>query len=106
MTWNETQLYFGTSQSGGGSVSRAQFDDFVDTHVTPRFPDGLTILAGDGQWTGPAGLGQEKSFVLILLYPPQMRDADRFIEEIRQSYKTLFYQESVLRTDNKSTISF
>ena len=59
--WNETQLYFGTSQPGGGAVNRADFDGFIDTHVTPRFPDGLTLLAGDGQFNGEKGLVKEKS---------------------------------------------
>ena len=71
--WNETQLYCGTSQPGGGAVNRADFDGFIDTHVTPRFPDGLTLLAGDGQFNGEKGLIKEKSYVLILFYPEDRR---------------------------------
>ncbi len=46
-----TELYFGTAREGG-AVTDAEFKDFVDNHVTPRFPDGLTLLKGDGQFRG------------------------------------------------------
>ena len=35
-----------------------------------------------------------------------MKDADKLIEEIREAYKTLFFQESVLRADSRAKISF
>jgi hypothetical protein len=105
--WNRTELYFGTSRPAGAPVSDRQFANFIDTYVTPRFPDGLTLLAGYGQFKTSSGdINKEKSFVLILFYPPQMRDANRNIEELREIYKNLFQQESVLRSDSNSFISF
>ena len=75
--------------------------------MTPRFPDGLTLLAGYGQFKNSAGvINKEKSFVLILFYPPQMRDASKLIQEIREIYKAMFQQESVLRADSNTFISF
>lgn len=47
--WNRTELYFGTGRPDGSVVSDAEFQQFVDIQVTPRFPDGLTLLAGYGQ---------------------------------------------------------
>jgi Protein of unknown function (DUF3574) len=44
--------------------------------------------------------------VLILFYPPQMRDASKLIQEIREIYKAMFQQESVLRADSNTFISF
>ena len=80
---------------------------FVDQQVTPRFPDGLTLLAGYGQFRNSAGvIDKEKSLVLILFYPPQMRDASKLIEQIRETYKGMFQQESVLRADANNFISF
>jgi hypothetical protein len=105
--WNRTELYFGTGRPDGSMVSDAQFAQFVDQQVTPRFPDGLTLLAGYGQFKNSAGvINKEKSLVLILFYPPQMRDASKLIEEIRETYKTMFQQESVLRADSNNFISF
>jgi Protein of unknown function (DUF3574) len=105
--WNRTELYFGTGRPDGSVVSDEEFMQFVDEQVTPRFPDGLTLLAGYGQFKNSAGvIDKEKSLVLILFYPPQMKDASKLIEEIREIYKAIFQQESVLRADIKNFISF
>jgi hypothetical protein len=96
-----TELYFGTAKPDG-VVSEEQFKQFIDEHVTPRFPDGLTVLEGDGQFRGESGLiVKEQSYVLILLYPYEaLADGSQRIERIRALYKRLFDQESVLRVDD------
>lgn len=104
-TFLRTELYFG-SQQPKGQVSPAEFDRFVDKVVTPRFPDGLTQLTGEGQFLGSAGPIEEKSFVVILLYPISDQQANREIEEIRTAYKLKFQQESVLRADSRDLVSF
>lgn len=104
--WIRTELYFGTNRDGG-VVSDTDFDNFVDAEVTPLFPDGLTLLTGYGQFKNSAGIIiREKSHLLILLYPPQMHDANQKIENLRECYKKRFAQESVLRVDSMSRISF
>lgn len=104
--FNRTELYFG-SEKPGPDVTRQQFDRFVDKKVTPRFPDGLTLLTGYGQFKGSNGkIVQEQSFVLILLYPQDDKKANSEIQEIRKIYKGNFEQESVLRTDSRERISF
>jgi hypothetical protein len=104
--WARTELYFGTSRPGLPEVTEAEFTNFVDTEVTPRFPDGLTRLTGKGQFSGSSGLIKETSHVMILFYPLQMRNANSLIQEIRDRYKAMFNQESVLRADGYSIISF
>jgi hypothetical protein len=96
-----TELYFGTAKPGG-VVSEAEFLDFVDRHVTPRFPDGLTLIKGDGQFRSDGNtIVKEQSFVLILLYPHDTRDEGlRRIERIRTLYKDEFDQQSVVRVDD------
>jgi hypothetical protein len=104
--WARTELYFGTSKPAG-QVTDEEFAAFIDYEVTPRFPDGLTLLTGYGQFRGSTGeLIREKSHVLIILYPPQMADANKKLQEIREQYKTMFQQESVLRVDSVSFVSF
>jgi hypothetical protein len=44
------QLFFGHSIPGGGTVAETEWQDFLATSVTPRFPGGLTVLDGHGQW--------------------------------------------------------
>lgn len=105
--WGRTELYFGSQKLDGSSVSEEEFNQFINTEVTPRFPDGLTLLTGYGQFKNSSGtIIREKSFVLILFYPAQTPDANKKIQEIRESYKKTYFQESVLRADSYSIISF
>ena len=96
-----TELYFGRNIPSGGTVSESDWQKFVDEVVTPRFPDGLTVLDADGQWRGKDGLiAREESKVIVLLYPRKDRKATNAkIEEIRAEYKKRFAQEAVMRID-------
>ncbi len=49
---------------------------------------------------------REDSRLLILFYPPQTVNANKKIQEIREIYKAKFNQESVLRADSYSVVSF
>jgi hypothetical protein len=96
-----TELFFGTAKKDG-VVTEEEFRGFVDSEVTPRFPDGLTLLKGDGQFRGEDGITiKEQSFVLILLYPYEtFAKSSQKIQKIRELYKDQFAQESVLRVDD------
>ena len=101
-----TELFFGLSRRGG-VVSEEEFQDFVEEYVTMRFPDGLTLLTGAGQFRDRAGVTTtEKAKLLILLYPLRAERASERIEEIRTEYKRRFEQQSVLRADAISCVSF
>ena len=101
-----TDLFFGTARPDG-VVTKEEFLVFIDQEVTPRFPDGLTILDGHGQFRGADGvLVKENSFVLVLLYPAETaNESTRKIEQIRSLYITQFQQESVLRVDDPFGVS-
>jgi hypothetical protein len=101
-----TELFFGLSKSNGSVITEKQFQRFLDQKVTPRFPDGLTVLSGQGQFQNSSGtIDKEGSKLLILLYPFSLAKS-RAIEEIRRDYKKIFQQESVLRVDKQSCTSF
>jgi len=93
--WVRSELYF-------GAVSDDEWQGFLDNEVTPRFPDGLTVLEGYGQWRNSAGvITEEDSIVLIIFYPLEFAaDSSASLEEIRTEYKEQFDQESVLRVDD------
>lgn len=100
------ELYFGASRPGGASVTDAEWKEFLDAEVTPRFPDGLTVLSGYGQWRNGIGvIVQEGSRVLVVLYQPKP-ETETAIEAIRSAYKSRFQQESVMRIDSPSCVSF
>ena len=101
-----TELLFGLSRSNGPDITEEEFKGFIDLQVTPRFPEGLTLLAGNGQFKDSAGnIIQEGSKLLILLYPFS-RDRSALVDEVRAEYKSAFQQESVLRVDEHSCVSF
>ena len=95
----EIQLIFGASRKDAPPVSDTEWAGFLAEEVTPRFPDGLTVLTGAGQWRDSQGtLVRESSRLLLIWYEPQA-GANEKIEAIRTAYKTRFGQESVLRAD-------
>jgi hypothetical protein len=106
-TWARTELFFGTSKPDGSAVSDEEFKRFLDQEITPRFPDGLTLLTGFGQFKNSKGvIIQERSKLLILLYPLDDTGASIRIEEIRDAYVRMFQQESVLRVESRAGASF
>jgi hypothetical protein len=100
------EMLFGTSRAQGGAVTEEEWSAFLDTEVTPRFPAGLTVLNGPGQWRGSDGkLTKEQSKILVIWHEPSTRtEAD--IEAIRAAYMARFDQESVMRVDSLSCVSF
>jgi hypothetical protein len=103
--WVCTELYFGLTRQGQ-VISEDQWRDFLDHQVTPRFPDGLSVLDMHGQWKDPGGaIVREPGKLLIILHPPGA-EADRKIEALRSIYRRRFQQESVLRSDSAATVSF
>jgi hypothetical protein len=99
--FTRTELFFGSLKPDGSMVSEEAFLRFLDAEITPRFPNGLTLLTGLGQFLTAQGIMiQEASRLLILLYPVEERpDKNEQIEQIREKYKQIFQQESVLRAD-------
>jgi hypothetical protein len=101
-----TELFFGRN-SAAGEISQQDFQHFLDDVVTPLFPDGLTVIDGQGQFRASANsaVENEKAKVLILLYRFDQQESDK-IEEIRSRYKARFAQQSVLRVDEPVCASF
>lgn len=100
------ELYFGMSKPGGGMISEAQWEQFLNSEITPRFPDGLTVLDGYGQYLNSRGiLAKEKTKLVILIYVSSP-DKNQAINEIIDSYKHKFQQESVLRVTSTVQVSF
>jgi hypothetical protein len=88
-------------------VTDEEFRAFLDDIITPRFPNGLTVLSGTGQFRGSSGMiKREGAVFVILLYPAGDKDSSVRIEEIRGSYRRIFVQESVLRVDGESCVDF
>jgi hypothetical protein len=105
----KTELYFGLNIPNGGRVEDPDFERFVDTCLSPRFAEGLTVLQAQGQWQDTASkkVEREDSRIVILLYPRKSRKAKNvLIEQARGSYQKSFEQQSVMRVDMPVRTSF
>jgi hypothetical protein len=100
------QMFFGRNIGGKPGVSDADFRAFSDEELTPRFPDGLTVLDGGGQWKGvDTTLIREASKVVMVVTTPS-RDLMRRIEAVRASYVTRFHQDSVMVVTQQACVGF
>ena len=51
----EFRLFFGLTDKDGKIVTEDQWQQFLADTITPRFPAGLTVFDGRGQWLPPSG---------------------------------------------------
>ncbi|WP_437969991.1 DUF3574 domain-containing protein [Sorangium sp. So ce260] len=101
-----TELFFGLDRFDEPPVTQEEWQEFVDTAVTPRFRDGLTQFDVDGQYLATTDeLIREDSRLIMLLHDGSQAVSDS-IEAIREEYKARFNQESVLRIDEPVCIDF
>ncbi|MCR5880722.1 DUF3574 domain-containing protein [Phenylobacterium sp. J367] len=100
------QLFFGRHIGDKPGVSDADFARFVDAEITPRFPDGLTVLDGGGQWRGADSQLIRESAKVVLIVLPKGGDAPKRIEAVRAAYKKQFSQEAVLLITQAACVSF
>ena len=104
----EYHLYFGRSDATGApdAVSDEAWAQFLSDTVTPRFPDGLTVTDGAGQWRNDAGeiLKEQAKVLTILVWPDDT--AQQRLNEIAAEYESRFNQDSVLLTSVQSCASF
>lgn len=102
----QTTLYFGLNRPHGAAITDAEWQAFVDTDVTPRFRDGLTVFAAKGQWLGNDGkLARENSKALLLIHATD-KVSEQSIEALRAIYKQRFAQDSVMRVDAPACVAF
>jgi len=98
-------LYFGTGRPNS-VVTDEEWATFLETVVTPRFPQGLTVSQASGQWRGSDGsIVRERTYVLELVHPDDTAN-EKSVTEIAASYKAQFHQEAVLRTRASTCVSF
>jgi hypothetical protein len=90
-------LYFGHNRPNGGRVRQAEWRQFLNEVITPRFPDGLTVMKATGQWRNANGhIEQEASQVVTVLHTGDPI-AQGKVSEITAEYRQHFDQEAVLR---------
>ena len=102
----QTTLWFGMNKPNGGTVSAQEWQQFLDSDVTPRFKEGLSVYDGKGQWLAKNGsVTRENSKALLLIHAPDRETSDS-INVLRDSYKQRFGQKSVMRVDGLVCVAF
>jgi hypothetical protein len=101
------ELLFGRKIGDRIAVSEAAFAKFLAGEVTPRFPDGLTVVDARGQWRDQdrGGIVREPSKLVLLTFrdEPQKREN---LTAIADAYKRQFRQQSVLLSLRASCVTF
>jgi hypothetical protein len=80
----------------GGSVGNNEWNAFLDTEVTTRFPRGFTVVDAHGQWQEMNGqISKEDTRILIVVVPNNVTAA-AYIGAIAAAYDDRFDQETSL----------
>ena len=96
----EIDLYFGRDKQGGGEVSEAEWASFLTDTVTPRFPDGLSVLNVEGQARESSGrIVRERTKLLVVVVFDAPAHQGR-IREIVQAYNGRFGQHGVFWSEH------
>ena len=104
--WVEYRLFMGRGDGDVEVASDADWEAFLAETITPRFPDGLSVVDVAGQGTTADGtLERERTKMLLVLAPPG-DDAMARIGEIGDEYKQRFNQNSVLRVVTNVCVAF
>ena len=90
------ELYFGRDIHGEQIVSDQEWARFLAHELTPRFPHGLTVADGWGEWRngGTGALVREPSKVVVIV-AAEADDLRARIDAVADAYKKQFKQESV-----------
>jgi hypothetical protein len=96
----EIDLYFGRDKQGGGEVSEAEWAAFLTDTVTPRFPDGLSVLNVEGQARESSGrIVRERTKLLVVVVFDAPAHQGR-VREIVQAYNGRFGQHGVFWSEH------
>jgi len=90
----------------GGSIAAEQWRGFVDQEISPRFPDGFTIIETQGQWRNRGGtISRESGHELLIVMARNTPNAEK-LNAIRDTFKRRFMQESVLLAESPVCAGF
>jgi hypothetical protein len=101
------ELLFGRKIGDRIGVSDAAFSAFLAREITPRFPDGLTVVDAKGQWRDSerGNIIREPSKLVLLIFRDDAVRRENLIA-ITDAYKRQFRQQSVLTSLRASCVTF
>lgn len=98
----QTTLYFGLRTGDGIDVTPLDWRSFLGETVTPRFPNGLTVLEAYGQSSRQVDgvpVGAQLTRVLIVVHPASP-EATAAIAEIKAAWRARFPGAGLFHTES------
>jgi hypothetical protein len=101
------ELLFGRKIGDRVGVGEAAFAAFLAREITPRFPDGLTVVDAKGQWrdSDRGAIVREPSKLVLLTFRDDPARREK-LGAIAEAYKQQFRQQSVLISLRTSCVTF
>ena len=99
------QLFFARNDGKGLAVSDQAFRKFMADEVSPRFPQGLSVLDGGAQWRGEANRMIRESAKVVSVALPARGDSATPIEAVRGAYRTRFKLNSEVRVTEPACVA-
>ena len=104
--WVRYELCFGLSaDSGRTSITELQWQQFRDTEIAPRFPDGFTLTRAEGYWKNGSTNYSEPSEILLVV-APDTEATRKNLDAITAAYSRRFIQDSVLEIKSPASVDF
>src|SRR5690606_31350664 len=97
----QTTLYFGLRTDDGAGVSEQAWARFLAETVTPRFPDGLTVLEAYGQSDrhGDEGTVVGQLTRVLIVVHPDTDAANASVAEIKAAWREQFPGAGLFHTE-------
>jgi hypothetical protein len=96
----EVDLFFGGDAGNGRAVSEAEWAAFMVEEVTPRFPNGLSVIDVAGQYREPSGrMVREKTKLIVVVIFDAPAHLSR-VQAVIDAYNRRHSQNSVFRTEH------
>ena len=93
----KSEVYFGLRTADGKLVDEQAWEQFVTEVLVPRFPAGLTVIAGSGRSGGSPG-SLNPTRILVVVHPND-EDAQRRLREVKSEYKKRVGEVGIFHTD-------
>jgi Protein of unknown function (DUF3574) len=92
----EVDFFFGRDIAGRLPLSDSEWADFAAQEITPRFPDGFTVIDAKGQWLNPgsSAMNREASKVVRVVVPGGGNISAR-VQAVSSAYRLRFHQDAV-----------
>ena len=100
------EIYFGRNIGGHLGVSARAWRRFVARELTPRFPAGLTVIDGQGQWRGRSGAVVHEPSKIVIVFVPDDAPARLRVAKAAAAYKHRFKQDSVAVVTRAVCVTF